>query len=488
MKIPSPWFKCILLLLPIQSLAQDTVHLNLQEVLSLAVQQSIDLKIAQSETTEQEAAFQNANFAFRPQLFLGATLPNLNRSIEPRPLPDGSDAFVSRSTMYNGIGFDLNYQLEKTGGLLSLGSTVERLDVFKTSEFDYQRTYFINPINITYTQPLFTFNERSWQKKRLSLLYAEFKERYARIREEIIIQAITLFKNCFLAYQRVDLVRQKIVETDSLFAIKNRLFDIGKSTRAEILSLSLDQKNNRQEYQQEILLWKQMQMELADFLGLGREKIMLLQEPPLFQNTEIPLQKAMEYAIDNQFTKTAQERELTEAKTELDKAKKDKDIDLNLRLSLGLNNTGDNVQDLFHPLLDKEIFTASIRMPLTGWQKYKFRQKIAEERINQVLLRQDKERSALSRLAFKLVTDFEFFKQNLDNQLDKRQVANEILQITSRQFLAGNATYTDLSTAARAREEALLEYYNSLLEITEQYYQIRKLCMYDFIEGRKLSE
>ncbi len=477
-----------MLILAHGSHAQDTIVLSLSETLVLAVEQSIDLKIAQSETAEQEAAFQNAILAFRPQLFLDATLPNLNRSIESRPLPDGSDAFVNRSTMYNGVGFDLNYQVEKTGGLLSLSSTIERLDVFGTKQFDYQRTYFVNPISIGYTQPLFAFNQRRWEKERLSLLYTEFKERYARTREEIILEAILLFKDCFLAYERVKLAQQKIIETDSLLAIKTRLFNLGQSSRTEILRLTLDQQTNRQEELTEILNWQQFQMELADFLNLDRSGVILLEEPEPFQETAIPLDQAMAYATNNRYIRTTQERELAEARVELEKAQKDREIDLSVQASLGLNNSSEDLGNLFNPLLDREIFTASLRLPLTGWKKYEYRQKIAEERIQQESLRQQKERIELSREAFRLVTDFELLRTSLSNQQTRRSVANEILQLTSQQFLLGDASYTDLSVASRERDQAILDYYNTLLDIIEQYYQIRKLCMFDFLNGKELRE
>ena len=468
--------------------SQDTLKFTLEEVLTLAIEQSIDLKIAQSETGEQEAAFQNANLAFQPQLFLDATLPNLNRSIESRPLPNGSDAFVNRSTMYNGIGLDLTYQVEKTGGLLSLGSNVERLDVFKSDQSAYQRTYFINPINLSYIQPLFTFNERRWQKERLSLLYLEFKERYARTREEIIIEAIGLFQKNYLSHQRLQLARRKVVETDSLAAIKTRLFEQGRGTRAEVLRLSLDQKTNQQAVQQEQFNWQQSQMELIDYLGLDRQKVLLLLEPSPFQDTYIPIGQAMDLALTNRYVQTTQQRALKEAEAELQMAKKDKDIDLNLSLSLGLNNSAADLENLFNPLLDREIFAASIRMPLTGWQKYKLRQKIAEKQIEQEQLRQIQERTDLSREAFIRVSNFEFLKGSLNNLEERRAVASEILQIISQQFLLGKASYTDLNIASREREQAILDYYDTLLTVIEQYYQIRKLCMYDFVEGKALGK
>jgi outer membrane protein len=467
---------------------QDTVVLNLENVLALAVEQAIDLKIASSQALEQEYAFQRADLRFKPQLFMDATLPNLNHSIESRPLPDGTDAFVSRSTMYNGIGIDLNYQLEKTGGFLSVRSDIERLDIFKTGQFDKSTTYFIRPLQISYTHPLFAFNELKWQKERLSLLYLEFKENFARVREEILIKGIDLFNQAYTAQQKVELNRQKIAETDSLIFIKNRLHAIGKVTKTELLRLNLDQKNNDLNLQQEAMYWRQAQIALADFMGMGREKTIILDTPQLLQDVNIDWSRAMTLAIQNNYVQYNYQRRLRESEAQKERAARDKDIRLDVTVSLGLNNTSDNLSGILNPLLDREIFSASIRAPLTGYKRYELAEKIASEAALQEALRIEKEQQDLSREAYSLVTNFELLKNTLAARDDARKTADEILDLTRQQFLQGNATHTEITLAAQDREQALLQYYQTLMDIIKQYYEIRKLCMYDFIHEKGLSE
>jgi outer membrane protein TolC len=64
--------------------------------------------------------------------------------------------------------------------------------------------------------------------------------------------------------------------------------------------------------------------------------------------------------------------------------------------------------------------------------------------------------------------------------------AQEIYQLTSEQYLSGNQTFSDLNIASRERDQALLQYYEAVLEATLKYYEIRKICLYDFVEGKGL--
>ncbi len=468
-------------------LTQDTLYLDLNAVLSMAVDQAIDLKIARSEAVEQDYAFQNARLAFQPQLFLQTTLPRLNRSIESRPLPDGTDAFVNRSTMYNQLGLSLNYPVEKWGGTLSLNSDFERLDVLKTKQFDHKGTYFISPINISYSQPLFSFNELKWQKERLSLLYIEFKERYARIREDIILEALEHYRQVFLAQQNLELAREKIAEADTLLTIKQRLFDLGQSTRAEILRLQLDLQQNLDTRDEMIYQWESAQNAMADFLGTDRVQTICLSDPPALDEVEVTLDQAIELAMNNAFVTTNFERRLADAESDLERAAKDRDIQLDIGFSLGLNSTSESLNTLFNPLLDREIFNATLRMPITGWKRYEVRYKESEERQNQEILRIEKEKLQLSREAVDLIAYFNLLKQSLTTKETSYQTAEEILDLTQRQYLLGNVTHTEISATSRDREQALLAYYGTLIDLAQSYYEIRRLCMYDFVEDVPLS-
>ncbi len=458
----------------------DSVLLNLPEVLELALGRSIELKRARSEAYEQELGFARARMAFVPQLFANATLPSINRAIEVRPLPDGRDEFVNRSTMYNDVGLSLEYQMERTGGRLMLQSNLERLDIFKTSLFDYRRTYFISPLQASYSQPVFAFNELKWQKERLSLLYLQFKENYARIRENILMEAIESFGSCFLAQNRVVLAKMRLAETDSVLVIKRKLFDLGRVSRSELVRLELTQNNNDADLRAKSVAWQHEQIKLADKLGLAREILIVLAEPDHPIDVEIDVLMAMDMAISNAFIRYRQQQRLREAEADQLRASRNRDIAIDLDLTLGVNSTAERLGNLFSPLLDRQIFRATFRAPLTGYERYRLGDRIAAERYEQEVLSQELERLELSREAFVKVTRLEMLRETLTAKQQAQQTAAEILQLVTSQFLSGEVSYADLTVALQERQQALLDYYDHLIDIIRQYYDIRRLCMYDF--------
>ena len=74
-----------------------TLHFTLDDVIRIAKEQSPRAIMARHRFRSSYWEFRTHKAKFRPSLSLQGTLPNLNRSIEPITLDDGSDAFLERS-------------------------------------------------------------------------------------------------------------------------------------------------------------------------------------------------------------------------------------------------------------------------------------------------------------------------------------------------------------------------------------------------------
>jgi hypothetical protein len=99
---------------------------HLDEILQLALVNAPELKLSNSDLRESQLSLKSLQERFKPQVFLNGTLPGLSRSIEPIALPDGRDAFVNRSSMFNRLGLRVSYQLESTGGTIFAESNLDR--------------------------------------------------------------------------------------------------------------------------------------------------------------------------------------------------------------------------------------------------------------------------------------------------------------------------------------------------------------------------
>ena len=161
MKYPFLTFLLVLLLMifvPLSSKAQ-VVSLNMETVIALAQSEAPDVLLANTRLKNSYWRFQTYRSNYRPSIFLNGTLPELNRSLEPITLNDGSETFIQRSFMRNELFVSLNQAISLTGGTIYASSGLSRLDLFKTSLNPGSVSWLSSPIAVGISQPFFQFND-----------------------------------------------------------------------------------------------------------------------------------------------------------------------------------------------------------------------------------------------------------------------------------------------------------------------------------------
>ena len=466
----------------------DSLFLSLDDIFKIALENSLDLKSAKSRIKENQLVIQRLQEQIKPRFFANASLPNLSRTIELRPLPDGRDAFVNRSTMNNNVGLSMYYEVIATGGTLIASSSLDRLDIFKSDQFDNSRNYFFTPIAVSFKQPIFKFNELKWRKERYDLINAELTTSQAVVREEVLLQAVRYYKQAYQAQIDVVLSQNKITETDALYDIKSRQAAIAKAQRVEILRLESEQQANQIEYEQAVLNSNKAIMELCDFLQLDRAAYIRLAEPPNVAEVEIEPTFAVEMAIKNSYIIAKNTLRLKEAEAEIQRTNMDNGLDISIDLSLGLNNTAEQLSQLYGGLLDRQTAAITISVPLNGGKQRDLNREIAAEQLLREQLEIEQELTEISRIVLSNIQEFNLLNKRIDYEEQNKVASNEIYELVRQQFALSKKSIIDLNIARSEREQALKQYYNNILAATEKFYEIRKECLYDFLSKNDLTK
>jgi outer membrane protein TolC len=68
-----------------------------------------------------------------------------------------------------------------------------------------------------------------------------------------------------------------------------------------------------------------------------------------------------------------------------------------------------------------------------------------------------------------------------------QDIATRRYDITKKRFILGKITITDLNLALQEKDRSVLQYLNSLEKFWVDYYTLRRLTLYDFIENEKIQ-
>src|SRR6266478_1191055 len=107
--------------------------LTLQDAIAMAQSQGSSAQVARS--VRDGARYRNDAFNARllPQLFLNGNAANLNHGINPVTEQDGSTLFVGQAQNQSSLSAGFSQAIPLTGGTISVGSAVSRIDQFGTT-------------------------------------------------------------------------------------------------------------------------------------------------------------------------------------------------------------------------------------------------------------------------------------------------------------------------------------------------------------------
>lgn len=480
-------FTLILLAVSHSNQAQQYITADLEKIISTAQNGSPDALVAESRLVNSK--WQNIAFyaGFKPQLRLNATLPDLTRSINPITLPDGSVDFRSQSFMNTSVGVSLFQVIRKTGGTVSLGTNVNRLDQFESDLFPYQRSYLTNPVSLFIDQPLFAFNEYQWDQKSNDLQYESNQKQYTEQRETIAFDAVNNFFQLYVTGIQLENAERNQVYLDSLNIIAEGRFSVGRIAETEMLQVKLGSKN-ASAFVSQLELDLQIQTEvLRDFLGISEEVIFDLippNDPPMYL---IDKELAVNEATKNRSRTIEFRSRLLAADRAVEEARRGAGPSISLTGSLGLTGTNPSFTESYSGLLDQESLRLSLSVPLADWGLRKAQKEIAKSNLELEQLQVSLDQNNFEREITVNINQLDLKRRQLRLQKEALDVATLRLDIAKKRYQIGKTDVQDLNIAIQEHRSSIQQYYSALWNVWQAHYEIRNLTLYDFVEGKVIS-
>lgn len=461
-----------------------TLSLSLPEVIGLAQSDAPDVLIANTRLNNSYWRYQSFLADYKPQINLDATLPNLNRSISPITLPDGTDVFINRSLMSTSLDVRLQQQITATGGSIFAATGLERIDLFNKGS-DNTKAYLSAPISIGFFQPLFAYNQLKWNKKIEPLRYSERTKEYAEEVEGVAFEAANLFFDVLIAQLNLEAAIQDKVNADTLFKISKGRFEVGKIAETELLQIELQSLNADAQVARAGLNVQTNTELLRNHLGIKEAVIFELETPTTIPTFTIDAEKALKFARMNRSNSVNFERRLVQAEGEVEQAKKDR-FNINLFGRFGLTQTAENFGNSFSDLLDQEVVNLGIQMPLADWGKTRANREIAASNLELTRVSIEQERVNFERDILIKVQQFDLVRNQV--KLSKRAYEAGIKRedITRKRYLIAKIGITELNIAISEKEQARQNYVLALQKFWLAYYELRTLTLYDFATDRSL--
>ena len=458
--------------------------MTLEEVIGMARTQSVP-------ALEARAAFVSDYWAWRayqasrlPSLSLYGTLGSFDRSLRLLQKPEtGEMVYTSNYNMENSLGLRVRQNLPFTGGTLSLYTDLTRIDQFASGG----TTWYAQPVTLSYSQPLFSYNQFKWDKLISPKEYERAKRIYLESMEDVTLRAVDRFFGVMEAQKRYEVSCTNYDNTSQMLRIARERLSLGSVTRDEYLQLELRQLSDSIAVNENDVALREARMQLNSLLGLDetRQIETVLEEalPPILMDYDLVLQKASEnssFDLDNAIS-------VLNAESAIAQAKAARGITMQFNARFGLSKTAPELQGVYRDLLNQEVVGLTFTVPILDWGEGKGRVKKAEAAAEVVKAQVDQAENDKRISLYTAVGQFNNQRQLCDVSRRAAAIAQERYALVMDRFRSGSASVTELNTARSESDDAVQKYIRDISSFWNYYYTLRKLTLYDFLQGDDLT-
>ncbi len=465
--------------------AQERIKLNLQRTIELANDSSLEAFRTQNMYLSGYWEYRTFQANRLPSLTLDLTPAQYYRDITKRyDSEQNLDVYRSQQSFSAWGGLSVKQNFDLTGGTFYLDSELGYMRNFG----DVNTTQFSSvPIRLGYSQSLLGYNDFRWERRIEPLKYERVKKEFIYNVEQLSEEATTYFFDLAMAQAEYDLAKENAVSTDTLYRIGTQRHKIAAISQADLLTLKLDLVNARNTLQNKASTLKRAMFSLASFLKLDKHAVIELELPSRPQEMVIPLDEALQYGRTNNPKLLALKQEVLEAERTVDKTKKESRFNASLNASIGFNQAADRFKEAYQNLLQQDLVSVSVSIPLVDWGVRKGKYNMARNNLNIARISSEKDEISIEEEVIMTVNDFHI-QQNLiasaEEALDLSVLAyNE----TKERFIIGKADINSLTLSLNRQQEAQRNYISALQNYWLNYYKIRRLTLHDFSMGIPLT-
>lgn len=465
--------------------AQNTTKYTLQSVIQLAQKQSPDALMAIHRFRKSYWSFRTFKANYLPQLSFNATLPSINRSINPIASQEGTTVYTSQRLTNYSAGLTMNQKIGLTGGEIFLSSGLQRLDNFVGNTASHQ--YLGNMINVGISQPLFTYNPYKWSKVIEPLKYKQAKRTFMENNEAVAIKAIDYFFSLLSAQIEQEIAIKNYHNYDTLYQIAKGRFNLGKIAENELLQLQLNFLKADASVEQARLNYNDKLYRFKSFLRLKEDAAIELIPPVLTSFFDVSVKRAIQEAKNNTSTGLAFQQRLLEAASQLNEARLTGRFNMNVYASFGLSQSGLQLLDAYQQPLDQERISLGIQLPILDWGRAKGNIKMAQSNEDLVKTAVAQDKIDFEQNIYLKVMQFAMQKKQLTIAAKSDTVAQRRYEVTQKRYLIGKVNdVLELNNAQIDNDNARLNYFNALKNYWENYYELRKLTLFDFQKNKPI--
>lgn len=472
----------VLLLIGYSAGAQQVF--TIKDVIDRSQAQSVYSKYVETNREVSYWAYRKFRSDYNPQISLSSSSNAgllYNNSYSRILQPDGSVRYLQVNQFNPGVNIGLEQPLLWTGGTISMNSTYNYFRDYEDNLQQWNGQVF----SVRLSQPILSFNPLKWNKLIEPIKYEESKRAYAEEMQEVAGQAVNQFFDVLTAQVNLQIAQYNLANNDTIYKIEQGRYNIGTTSLDKLLQVELQLLRSRQDVAKARLDLQSSSLGLRTYLGLTSGENFQVVMPQEIPNVIVGEEQALQHAKETRSEYIAFERRKHEANRDVAEAKGSR-YQIGLEGGFGLNSVAPQFNDLYNDQARQQYVNLNFEIPLVDWGRRKSTMQTANarKRLNDFAVARDE--ISFEQTVLNQVRQFEMLKLQIEITRKADEVAFERYNVAQNRYLIGKIDITNLNIALNEKDDAKRSYIEALKAFWIEYFNLRRLTLYDYVEQKYL--
>ena len=341
--------------------------LTLQEAIALALVNGSSAEVARSVRDAAQQRDRAFNARLLPQLFVSGNAANYNRGINPITLPDGSTQYVGQSQNQSSLQMGFSQRLPLTGGLISVGSALSRIDQFPTTGIPGTRLYQASPLAISLQQDLFKPRNVVWDKPVQSLSANVAQRGYLEVREDIAGNTAGAFFDLYAQQITLANAAKNVAVNDTLYTLNEGRYEVGRIGENDLLKSELALLKARAAMADAALARDRAEATLRRLVAFPAGQSFGIVTPDSIPNIDADPDVAVRQALRNSSVVQQGAFDDVQAKRGSSQARLNNGFNASINASVGFNHTAPGFSQSYQSPLGRQTLNVFVNLPVLQW-------------------------------------------------------------------------------------------------------------------------
>jgi outer membrane protein TolC len=462
--------------------------ITLQEAISFALANGSSAEVARSV---RDAAYQRDrafNARLLPQLFVSGNAANYNRGINPITLPDGSTQYVGQSQNQSSLQMGFSQRVPLTGGQITVGSVLSRVDQFATTGIPGTRLYQASPLVISLQQDLFKPRTVVWDTRVQSLSATVAQRGYLEAREDVAANTAGAFFDLYA--QQITLANSalNVAVNDTLYTLNKGRYEVGRIGENDLLKSELALLRARAAMADAALARDRAEASLRRIIALPAGQSFDIVTPDSIPNLDVDPDVAVQQALRNSSVVQQSAFDEVQAKRGMSQARLNNRFNASINASVGFNQSARGFSQAYQSPLARQTLNVFVNLPMLQWGAGQADVQEATSVERRTLANNRSQREALMEDARFSALALQQARRNLVIAAKADTVAAKQFEVARNRYTIGKISNTDLYNAQNEKDAAVLANVQALRSYWTAFYHLRRVTLYDFVGKKEIVD